>query len=204
LNKHERRTAVIKKFLTLSFVFGVLLVGTAVAKEKPLKVFVFGGQSNMVGYGASVGELPPALQGELPNVVVFDGAKWVPLVASKTTGGKPGPEVSCAQKLSAELKEPIGVIKFAVSGSSLAGDWAIANPGSLYGRLVKTVKAAHQSREIEIVGMFWLQGERDARIDAAEERAHLAGPRHGGELVHRGNHKAGQPAVDRLIDGQNR
>ena len=41
-------------------------------------------------------------------------------------------------------------------------------------------------------------------LDAAEERAHLAGPRHGRELVHRGDHEAGQPAVDRLIDGQDR
>jgi len=155
-----------KKFLTLSFVFGVLLVAVAGAKEKPLKVFIFGGQSNMVGFGASVEELPPALRGAQQNVVVFDGAKWAPLVAGKTTGGQPGPEVSCAQKLSAELKEPIGIIKLAVSGSSLAGDWAIAKPRSLYGQLVTTVKAARQGREIEIVGMFWLQGERDARNGA--------------------------------------
>ena len=41
-------------------------------------------------------------------------------------------------------------------------------------------------------------------LHAAEERAHLAGPRHGRELVHRGDHEAGQPAVDRLIDRQDR
>ena len=41
-------------------------------------------------------------------------------------------------------------------------------------------------------------------VDPAEERADLAGPRHGGELVHRGDHEAGQPAVDRLIHGQDR
>ena len=41
-------------------------------------------------------------------------------------------------------------------------------------------------------------------VHAAEERAHLAGPGHGGELVHRGDHKARQPAVDRLIDRQDR
>ena len=41
-------------------------------------------------------------------------------------------------------------------------------------------------------------------LDAAEERPDLAGPGHGRELVHRGDQEARQPAIDRLIDRQDR
>ena len=43
-----------------------------------------------------------------------------------------------------------------------------------------------------------------AAIDSTEECADFARPRHGGELVHRGDHEARQPAIDRLVDSQNR
>ena len=41
-------------------------------------------------------------------------------------------------------------------------------------------------------------------VHAAEERADLAGPRQGRELVHRGDQEARQPAVDRLVHGEDR
>src|SRR5437899_1528248 len=41
-------------------------------------------------------------------------------------------------------------------------------------------------------------------IHPTEEGTNRPGPRHGSELVYRGDQKARQPAVDRLIDGQDR
>ena len=41
-------------------------------------------------------------------------------------------------------------------------------------------------------------------VGTAEEGADLAGPGHGGELVDRGDQEAGQAAIDRLVDRQDR
>src|SRR5689334_4677141 len=41
-------------------------------------------------------------------------------------------------------------------------------------------------------------------LNSSEKRSDLAGPRHGRELVDRGDHETGKPAINRLIDGQDR
>jgi hypothetical protein len=151
-----------KKFFVSLFVVGVLLSGTGMAKERPLKVFIFAGQSNMVGAGADVSDLPEDLKGEQKMALFFDGGKWVMLAPGKTEKSGFGPEISFSRKLSAEIKEPIGIIKHSVSGTNLAQHWSPANPKSLYAELLKKVKAAQQSRKTEMVGMIWMQGESDS------------------------------------------
>ena len=135
----------------------------ALAEEKPLKVFVLAGQSNMRGRRAKVSEIPGDLKGEQKEVLFFGGRQWTPLAPGKTEKQGFGPEISFARGMSEKLNEPIGTIKHSVGGSSLAVRWSPSDPKSLYAQLVKKVEAARKSRRIKIVGMLWMQGERDAR-----------------------------------------
>jgi hypothetical protein len=151
-----------KKLLMSLFVVGVLLSGTAMAKERPLKVFILAGQSNMVGAGANVSDLPEDLKGEQKMALFFDGKKWIMLAPGKTEKRGFGPEISFSRKLSAEIKEPIGIVKYSVAGTNLAQHWSPANPKSLYAELLKKVSAAQQTRKTEMIGMIWMQGESDS------------------------------------------
>lgn len=146
----------------------VLIAGSAPAAEKPLKVFVLAGQSNMQGLG-NPAELPKDLQGEQKKVPSFDGKQWVPLAPAQTFG----PEIAFAARMSARFGEPIGIIKFFSGGTNLAKQWDPKNPGALYARMVATIKAAKEARKIEIAGMVWMQGESDA-LDAAMARDYAA------------------------------
>ncbi|MFA6567265.1 MAG: sialate O-acetylesterase [Victivallales bacterium] len=138
-----------------------------VAQEKPMKVFVLSGQSNMYGMGDAE-ELPNDLNGEQSGVLSFEsvpsGKAWIPLARSKIVykAGGIGPELSFAKEIRAKINEPIGIIKYAKSGSNLAKNWNPDDPKSDYANLVRIVNAAQKSRNIEIVGMLWMQGESDA------------------------------------------
>ena len=151
-----------KKILVSLFVVGVMLSGTALAKERPLKVFILAGQSNMVGAAANVSDLPEDLKGDQKMALFFDGIKWVALAPGKTETRGFGPEISFSRKLSMEINEPIGIIKHSVAGTNLSQHWSPANPKSLYKELLKKVIAAQQTRKAEMVGMIWMQGENDS------------------------------------------
>jgi hypothetical protein len=59
--------------------------------------------------------------------------------------------------------ENIGIIKHSVGSTSLAKSWMIDNiKWSQYPTLLEKVKAAQKSRNVEIVGMLWMQGEADS------------------------------------------
>jgi len=136
---------------------------SVVAQEKPMKVFILAGQSNMVGLGDAK-ELPGDLKEEQKDVLSFDGKDWIPLAPGKTIcKGWIGPELSFAKELSAKLDNPIGIIKYAGGGTTLAKNWNPDEPNSAYATLVKIVNAAQKNRDIEIVAMLWMQGESDAR-----------------------------------------
>ena len=141
-----------------------LLGETVVAEERPLKVFVLAGQSNMAGRLAKLSELPEDLKGEQKTAFFFDGRQWIPLAPGKTESRGFGPEISFARRMAEKLGEPIGIIKFSRGGSNLAEQWSPANPKSFYVRLLGMVNAARKDRKITIVGMLWMQGERDAKF----------------------------------------
>ncbi len=132
------------------------------AADKPLKVFVCAGQSNMVGKRAKMEELPEDLKAEQKSLF-FDDKKWVPLMPGKTEQEGFGPEISFAQAMEKKLKEPIGIIKHSVGGTNLAVRWSPDKPKSLYHALLNKVKKAQKARKIEIVGFVWVQGGSDAK-----------------------------------------
>jgi hypothetical protein len=141
--------------------FALTLSQTAKAAE-PLKVFIFAGQSNMVGKRSLVADLPPVLQQAQENVI-FTGEQWVPLDPSTIQKKGFGPEVAFTHAMSNKLNEPIGVVKYSKGGTDIAEDWSPTRPDSLYHKLLKLVRAAQASREIEIIGMLWMQGEADSK-----------------------------------------
>ena len=133
---------------------------------KPLKVFVCAGQSNMKGVCAEVSELPEEIRKQPENVVFNpkrNGPAWLPLEAANVQKAGFGPELSFAQEMSEHLGEPVGIIKHAVGGTELATRWDPDGDKSLYQVLFSYVQKAKESREIEIVGMIWMQGEADSK-----------------------------------------
>lgn len=150
-----------------SVIIGLLVLSALVlvpcrSFSKPLKVYIFAGQSNMVGKRSLVLELPAELQSAQKNLI-YSRKGWRPLDPATVQKRGFGPEIVFAHEKSKELNEPIGIIKFSKGGTSLAEDWALDREESLYHKLLTLVRSAQQSREIEICGMFWMQGEADAK-----------------------------------------
>ena len=138
---------------------------TAPFTQTPLEVFVLAGQSNMIGATAYVSELPPDLLQPQNNVLVWQGGTWVPLVPGQAplqANDHFGPEVTFAKAMSQYMGRPIGIIKLAVGGSSLASAWS-PDVNLYYYKLLKSVQLAQKNRPIKIVGMVWVQGGRDAQ-----------------------------------------
>ncbi len=155
--------------------------GTLRAQEddKTLRVFIFAGQSNMVGSDSKAGDIglfPPfaGLDQPQPRVkfsycigreekLQSDG--WVAL---QPVDGVVGPELSFARTLTQNLKAPIAIIKVAAGGTSLGGDWNPDQPSGfkLYPLALDWVRAALADLErtkiaYRVEGFVWHQGEND-------------------------------------------
>ncbi|GAC1411539.1 MAG: hypothetical protein NVSMB57_06430 [Actinomycetota bacterium] len=138
--------------------------------RQPLAVYLFAGQSNMVGFRARADEAAGIDLSlfRLPNVV------------SLSTSGGFGPEISAAKWLG--RRTPIAMVKVAKSGTSLWSDWNPSVRNGLFDLLVQRTKAAlaglgKAGFAPRIAGIFWMQGESDtetlARADAYDRN--LAG-----------------------------
>lgn len=171
------------------------------ASAAHLKVFLLGGQSNMVGRGAASG-LPAALRGPQPDVLLYEGGS---LGGLQPSGSRFGPEVTFGRTIAdARPGDHFALIKHAVSGTDLYGDWAPAG-GPQYNAFAGTVAnglaaLADAGHSYEIAGMLWTQGENDARDGEADAyEANLA------NFIAsiRGSYGAGLPFfLSRLSSGQ--
>ena len=177
-----------------AFVLFLMILGSGLeihADDKPIKVFVLAGQSNMVGWGDST-KLPETMQRGHNRILMFENDKWQPLkpfVKAKPNQQKVGltefafgPEIGFAHELSkAWPDETIGIVKLAVGGTSILTwkpEWSKDDAdrvgqgrlGSLFKKLIAKVKQAEKSRNIQIVGFLWLQGGGDMKnVDVAKE-----------------------------------
>lgn len=163
------------------FLLGVGYAGSLHAQEddRTLRVFIFAGQSNMVGSDsnlADVDSFPPFVGLDKPQTGVrysyclgredqrkSDG--WVDLQA---VDGVVGPELSFARKVTRSIKAPIAIIKCAAGGTHLGGDWNPDQPSGfkLYPLtldLIRSSLADLDRRKIKyrIEGFMWHQGEND-------------------------------------------
>ncbi|MEZ6124248.1 MAG: sialate O-acetylesterase [Planctomycetaceae bacterium] len=86
-----------------------------------------------------------------------------------------GPEIAFGNEMAkAWPDETIGIIKLAVGGTSILTwkpDWSQDDAdrvgqgrlGSLYQKLIQKIEHARRVREVEIVGLLWLQGGGDMK-----------------------------------------
>jgi hypothetical protein len=152
--------------------------------DEPVRVYVFAGQSNMVGAGTSTSELatmsPASMVGS--SGVIFWGPfadfpmRWSSLQAPteilqpRSHAGF-GPEIGAGPLLGRKHPDStIAIVKFAESGTSLARDWDPDRPGGHYRRMISRVRTAvrnlrsTRSAPVRLAGFFWMQGESDSEL----------------------------------------
>ena len=157
----------------------LLLAAAALADDKVTRVFLFAGQSNMVGSDSrveDVAQFPPFAGLKEPqedvrfcyvlgreNKTRSDG--WVAL---QPVNGVVGPELSFARKVTSRIDAPVAILKVAAGGTHLGGDWNPEEPSGfeMYPLLLETVRAALAELDREKVryrleGLMWHQGEND-------------------------------------------
>ena len=147
--------------------------------KKTLRVFIFAGQSNMVGTHSNVEHIkryPPfdGLDKPQPDVLFSynlgretkeTSKGWIAL---QPTGTYFGPELSFGRQVAKETAAPIAIIKCAAGGTTLGEDWNPNQPGGfkLYPlslELVRSSLAELDRKQVayRIEGFMWHQGEND-------------------------------------------
>ena len=141
---------------------------------KPVKIFLFAGQSNMVGADAH-----PERIDDFP---LFKGAgapqpdiRYITLQLQKEGWGalRPfdafGPELTFARLVKKHDSSPIAIIKSAIGGTTAAYDWnpdAPENGQKLYPRTLQLIREAlaafdKQGVRYQFEAVVWHQGEND-------------------------------------------
>ena len=149
-----------------------------VIAEEVTRVFLFAGQSNMVGSDAHADRIDdyPNFKGagEPQSDVLFsyilgngdEASKgWVPLKPLTSFG----PEVTFARRVREQAKFPIAIVKSAVGGTTVAFDWNPDAPDKgqkLYPRTLKLIRdslAELDKRGVryQLEAVMWHQGEND-------------------------------------------
>ena len=163
----------------LSFFSSTPLTTQGQQDDTTLRVFIFAGQSNMVGSDSKVKDIqrfPPFAGLEKPRVDVrfsysigrqnkMNSDGWVNLQAVNNVVG---PELSFARKVTREINAPIAIIKCAAGGTHLGGDWNPDEPSGfkmypLALELIRSSLADLDKRKIKyrLEGFMWHQGEND-------------------------------------------
>jgi len=166
----------------LVFVFSMIAVGLSpgqAADDSTVRVFIFAGQSNMVGSDSKVKDIknfPPYAGLEQPqkdvrfsysmgreNKTSSDG--WVALEPVNNTVG---PELSFARRVTQAIDAPVAIIKCAAGGTHLGGDWNPDEPigFKMYPLALKLVRDSlaeleRQGVRYRLEGFMWHQGEND-------------------------------------------
>ncbi len=172
-----------KRILTL---LAALLLASVVnmsaapdSDTKTLRVFIFAGQSNMVGSDSKaqdINRFAPFAGLEKPqdhvrfsyNIGREDKLTSNGWVALQPEENVVGPELSFARRVTQETKAPIAIIKCAAGGTTLGGDWNPDNPSGfkLYPLALDLVRASlaeldRKKIAYRIQGFMWHQGEND-------------------------------------------
>jgi len=147
--------------------------------NQTLRVFIFSGQSNMVGTHSRVADIqrfPPFFGLEKPQANVrfsymlgreemktSDG--WIAL---QPTTDYFGPELSFGRRVSQGIEAPIALIKVASGGTTLGEDWNPDMPGGfkLYPLALEYVRSSlaeldKKQTAYRLEGFMWHQGEND-------------------------------------------
>ena len=166
-------------FLFFSLILFCFPNGNSAEEDATLRVFIFAGQSNMVGSDSKVRDIknfPPFLGIEnvqknikfsyligRENKTASNG--WVDL---QPVNNIVGPELSFAREVSQAIKDPIAIIKCAAGGTHLGGDWNPDKPigFKMYPLALKLIRDSlagldRNGIRYRIEGFIWHQGEND-------------------------------------------
>ena len=162
-----------EKAKSIVIIFATMLIISSVSVQaEPMKIYLLGGQSNMVGWITSNSDLPSNLQQPQTDVQIYFGGSWDYLRPGLgMDSSRFGPEVTFGRDIAdAQPGGNIALIKYAVGGTDLANDWRIPDAngqggGPQYTTFINIVTDALASLdplyEPQIVGMIWMQGESD-------------------------------------------
>lgn len=175
---------------TALFVLPLFAPVAALAEDIPL--FIFAGQSNMVGFGTDSSQLTLDQAAAQPNVlyagqqqfpVLSGNIDWQNMQAPTETGGQInsgsgfGPELTAPRTISDGLfGQKVGAVKWAVNGTGLRMETAVNNfdwhpdsPNEIFQAMVDQTNVAKAQLPVQesgttgtVKGFFWYQGERDA------------------------------------------
>lgn len=166
-----------RKVIVTGLALAFLTKATAIAEEVT-RVFLFAGQSNMVGADAHADRIDdyPNFKGagEPQSDVLYsynlgngDEASqgWVPLKPLRSFG----PEVTFARRVRRHAQFPITIIKSAVGGTTVAFDWNPDAPDKgqkLYPRTLKLIRQSLDELDkrgirYRLEAVLWHQGEND-------------------------------------------
>ena len=145
------------------------LIGCGHASEKRPKasvktplLFIFAGQSNMVGLGTDASEVQVSGASEPTLLWNAEQRAWQPLLPAS---GHFGPELTALPDLANRLHRPVAAVKVAVSGTNLFNDWNPARADGLYAQLTDALHSAMASPPPQgrprVAGFFWAQGDAD-------------------------------------------
>lgn len=113
--------------MTMTKILAAFVLLSVVAPAAPVDVYIFSGQSNMVG-AAKLADLAEEQRAPLPQARFWNGSAFEEYVPGTTlTSAKPerfGPELAFARNLpNATPENPVYLIKFAVGGRPLHAGW---------------------------------------------------------------------------------
>jgi Carbohydrate esterase, sialic acid-specific acetylesterase len=165
----------------VALLLGVLFVTAARAQsdDSVVRVFIFAGQSNMVGADSRVADVerfPPFADAtkEQPKVRFWyvigreDKQRSKGWVALQPISDMVGPELTFAREVQRHTKAPLAIVKVAAGGTTLGTDWNPDQPSGfeLYPLALTTVREALKELDRKRVkwrleGFVWHQGEND-------------------------------------------
>lgn len=165
---------------TFCLLTATILAGAIPAPAaEPVRVFIFAGQSNMVGSDSKVKDIDrfPPFRGleQTQSTVRFSycigrqnktrSNGWVNL---QPVNDIVGPELSFARKVSRHIDTPIAIIKCAAGGTHLGGDWNPEEPQgfTMYPLTLELIRSSlaeldKQGIDYRLEGFMWHQGEND-------------------------------------------
>ena len=166
-------------FLSLGIVSTVSIPAESPKKDSVIRVFIFAGQSNMVGSDSKardVHRFPRYLGLEKPQYGIrfsycigrqnkMRSEGWADL---QPVNNVIGPELSFGQKVARYTEVPLAIIKCAAGGTHLGGDWNPDEPigFKMYPLALELVRHSlaeldKQNKKYRIEGFMWHQGEND-------------------------------------------
>ena len=169
-----------KIFKNIIFILALAITYQASAENnKDIDLFIFGGQSNAVGWKSNAEGYPADPEHIDEKIILYcvtPGASEEPGVW-KTLGPQPGrfpdghfgPEITFARGLFKNGMHP-AIFKYSIGASSLAGTWKGPGEHGYYDKMTaEFAKALRQLKEkgfkVHIKAFIWIQGESDGKTE---------------------------------------